>query len=209
MENLIYRLAGINPTEEQAWGKYALALLLFNGLGFLAVFLLQLLQGILPLNPTNLSATSLHLAFNTSASFMTNTNWQSYGGKTTMSYLTQMLGLGVQNFLSASTGIAVMVALTRGLANKSSKSLGNFWSDMVKSVLYLFLPLSIIMAVVLVGEGVVQNFNPYVEAQTLSGETQLIPQGPAHHKLPSNNLVQMAVAILMSIAPIPMKTLPH
>jgi len=179
VENLIYRLAGINPTEAQPWRKYALALLIFNGIGFLAVFLLQILQGILPLNPANLPATSLHLAFNTAVSFTTNTNWQAYGGETTMSYLTQMLGLGVQNFLSASTGIAVMVALTRGLANKSSKSLGNFWSDMVKTVLYLLLPLSIIMAVVLVGEGVVQNFNPYVEAQTLSSETQLIPQGPA------------------------------
>lgn len=179
IETVIYRLAGINPTEEHHWRGYVMALLIFNGLGFVMVFLLQLLQGILPLNPANLPATSLHLAFNTAVSFTTNTNWQAYGGETTMSYLTQMLGLAVQNFLSASTGIAVMVALTRGLANKTSQSLGNFWSDMVKTVLYVLLPLSIIVAIALIGEGVVQNFNPYIEAQTLSGETQLIPQGPA------------------------------
>lgn len=179
IERGIYRLAGINPTEGQHWHRYVLALLIFNGLGFVMVFLLQLSQGILPLNPAHLPATSLHLAFNTAVSFMTNTNWQAYAGETTMSYLTQTLGLAVQNFLSASTGIAVMVALTRGLANKTSSSLGNFWSDIVKTVLYILLPLSVVMAIVLMGEGVVQNFNPYVEAQTLSGETQLIPQGPA------------------------------
>jgi K+-transporting ATPase ATPase A chain len=178
IENGIYRLAGINPDEEQRWGKYAVSLLIFNLIGFATVFALQLLQGSLPLNPANVPATSLHLAFNTATSFMTNTNWQSYGGETTMSYFTQMLGLGVQNFLSASTGMAVMVALTRGLANKSSKSLGNFWADMVKSTLYILLPLSIIMAVILMSQGVVQNFNTYTEAQTLSGQTQLLPQGP-------------------------------
>lgn len=179
IENGIYRLAGINPNEEQQWGKYAISLLIFNLIGFAMVFALQLLQGVLPLNPANVPSTSLHLAFNTATSFMTNTNWQSYGGETTLSYLTQMLGLGVQNFLSASTGMAVMVALTRGLANKTSKSLGNFWSDMVKSTLYILLPLSILMAIFLIGQGVVQNFNIYTEAQTLSGQTQLLPQGPA------------------------------
>ena len=174
-ETLLYWLAGINPTEEQNWRKYALSLLIFNAIGFLVVFLLQLLQGILPLNPANASGTSLHLAFNTAVSFTTNTNWQAYGGETTMSYLTQMLGLAVQNFLSASTGIAVMVALAHGLANKSSKILGNFWSDMVKSTLYVLLPLSIVLAVILIGQGVVQNLKPYVEAQTLSDETQYLP----------------------------------
>ncbi|MDX2078471.1 MAG: potassium-transporting ATPase subunit KdpA [bacterium] len=179
IETLIYRLSGINPEKEQNWIGYAGALIIFNLFGFLAVFALQLLQGSLPLNPANVPSTSLHLAFNTATSFMTNTNWQSYGGETTMSYLTQMLGLAVQNFLSAATGIAVMVALVRGLANRTSKMLGNFWSDMLKANLYILLPLSIILAVVLVGQGVVQNFNPYVEAQTLSGQTQLLPQGPA------------------------------
>jgi len=179
IENGIYRLVGINPNEEQRWGKYAVSLVVFNLIGFVMVFLLQILQGSLPLNPANMPSTSLHLAFNTATSFMTNTNWQSYGGETTMSYLTQMLGLGVQNFLSASTGMAVMVALARGLANKSSKSLGNFWSDMLKSTLYVLLPLSIIVAVVLIGQGVVQNFNTYTTAQTISGQTQLLPQGPA------------------------------
>ena len=179
VETLIYRLSGINPEKEQNWVGYAGALLIFNLFGFLTVFALQLLQGSLPLNPANVPSTSLHLAFNTASSFMTNTNWQSYGGETTMSYLTQMLGLAVQNFLSAATGIAVMVALVRGLANKTSKMLGNFWSDMLKANLYILLPLSIILAIVLVGQGVVQNFTPYVEAQTLSGQTQLLPQGPA------------------------------
>ncbi|MCL4255916.1 MAG: potassium-transporting ATPase subunit KdpA, partial [Anaerolineae bacterium] len=179
IERGIYRLAGINPTEEQEWHKYALSLLIFNLIGFVMVFALQMLQGSLPLNPANVTSTSPDLAFNTATSFMTNTNWQAYGGETTMSYLTQMLGLAVQNFLSASTGIAVMVALARGLANKSSKILGNFWSDMVKTTLYVLLPLSIIVAVMLIGQGVVQNLNPYVEAQTLSGETQYLPQGPA------------------------------
>ncbi|MCU0479758.1 MAG: potassium-transporting ATPase subunit KdpA, partial [Anaerolineae bacterium] len=177
IERGVYRLAGINPTEEQDWRKYALSLLIFNIIGFVMVFALQLLQGVLPLNPANIASTSPHLAFNIATSFMTNTNWQAYGGETTMSYLTQMMGLAVQNFLSASTGIAVMVALARGLANKSSKILGNFWSDMVKSTLYVLLPLSMVLAVILIGQGVVQNLNPYVEAQTLSGATQYLPQG--------------------------------
>ena len=179
VENGIYRLGGINPTEEQDWRKYAVAMMVFNIIGFLVVFTLQMLQGGLPLNPANVPSTTPHLAFNTATSFMTNTNWQSYGGETTMSYLTQMLGLAVQNFLSAATGIAVMVALARGLANKSSKILGNFWSDIVKSTLYVLLPLSIIVAVILISQGVVQNLTPYVEVQTLSGEAQYLPQGPA------------------------------
>jgi len=179
VENGIYRLGGITPTEEQDWRKYAVAMMVFNIIGFVVVFTLQMLQGGLPLNPANVPSTTPHLAFNTATSFMTNTNWQSYGGETTMSYLTQMLGLAVQNFLSAATGIAVMVALARGLANKSSKILGNFWSDIVKSTLYVLLPLSIIVAVILISQGVVQNLTPYVEAQTLSGEAQYLPQGPA------------------------------
>lgn len=179
VEGVIYRLASINPAEEQTWKSYTLALLAFNLLGFAVLFLLQLLQGSLPLNPAEFSGVEPLLAFNTATSFMTNTNWQAYGGETTMSYMTQILGLNVQNFVSAATGVAVVIALTRGLARKSATTIGNFWSDMVRCVLYVFLPLSIVLALVLVSQGVVQNFNDYASATTLSGESQLIPQGPA------------------------------
>ncbi len=133
VETLIYRLSGIKPEVEQHWKEYTLALLAFNVLGFLLLFVLQLLQGVLPLNPEGLPGVEPWLAFNTATSFMTNTNWQSYAGETTMSQLTQMLGLGVQNFLSAATGIAVVIALTRGLARKSAATLGNFWADLVRA----------------------------------------------------------------------------
>ena len=139
VEGLFYRLSGVRPEEEQPWKQYTVALILFNVLGFLALFLLQLLQGILPLNPEKLAGVEPWLAFNTATSFMTNTNWQAYAGETTMSQLTQMLGLGAQNFLSAATGIAVVLALTRGLARKSAATLGNFWADLVRATLYLSL----------------------------------------------------------------------
>jgi K+-transporting ATPase ATPase A chain len=179
VERAVYRLAGVDAEAEQDWRAYALALMMFNLLGFVVLFILQLLQGILPLNPAGLNGVEPLLAFNTATSFMTNTNWQAYSGETTMSYLTQMLGLNVQNFVSAATGVAVVIALTRGLARRTATTIGNFWVDMVRAVLYVFLPLSILLAVVLVGQGVVQNFNDYTSATTLSGETQLIPQGPA------------------------------
>jgi K+-transporting ATPase ATPase A chain len=179
VEGFIYRLCGVRPDEEQRWQQYALALIAFNVLGFLALFLLQLLQGFLPLNPEGLPNVESFLAFNTATSFMTNTNWQSYAGETTLSQLTQMLGLGVQNFLSAATGIAVLLALARGLARRSATTLGNFWTDLVRSTLYVLLPLSLILAIVLVSQGVVQNFDANVTATTLTGETQILPQGPA------------------------------
>lgn len=179
VERAIYRLTGVNPEDEQTWKQYTLALLVFNVLGFLALFLMQLLQGVLPLNPERLPGVEPLLAFNTATSFMTNTNWQSYAGEVTLSQLTQMMGLGVQNFLSPATGIAVVLALTRGLVRKSAATLGNFWADMVRSVLYVLLPLSMILAVVLVSQGVVQNFDANVTATTLTGETQVLPQGPA------------------------------
>ncbi|CUS04801.2 potassium translocating ATPase, subunit A [Candidatus Promineifilum breve] len=179
VEGLLYRLSGVRPEEEQPWKQYTVALILFNVLGFLALFLLQLLQGMLPLNPENLAGVEPWLAFNTATSFMTNTNWQAYAGETTMSQLTQMLGLGAQNFLSAATGIAVVLALTRGLARKSAATLGNFWADLVRATLYVLLPLSLIFAIVLVSQGVVQNFDANVTATTLNGETQVLPQGPA------------------------------
>ncbi len=148
-------------------------------MGFLIVFLLQIFQGSLPLNPAGLASVEPALAFNTATSFMTNTNWQSYAGETTLSYLTQMVGLAVQNFVSAATGIAVVIALTRGLARKSATTLGNFWQDIVRSTLYVLLPLSIVLALILVSQGVIQNFNAPVVATTLTGETQTLPQGPA------------------------------
>jgi K+-transporting ATPase ATPase A chain len=179
VEGIIYRVSGVNPAEEQNWKQYTLALLAFNLLGFLVLFILQLTQGILPLNPAHLGSVEPFLAFNTATSFMTNTNWQAYGGETTMSYLTQMIGLNVQNFVSAATGVAVVIALTRGLARKSATTIGNFWADLVRCMLYVFLPLCLVLALILVSQGVIQNVNGYVEATTLAGDTQVIPQGPA------------------------------
>lgn len=179
VERLIYRLTAIDPTEEQTWQHYALSLLVFNIFGFIALFALQLGQSALPLNPAKLPGVTPWLAFNTATSFVTNTNWQAYAGETTMSYFTQMVGLTTQNFVSAATGMAVLVALTRGLVRKSATTIGNFWVDLVRSVLYILLPLSLLLAFLLVGQGVVQNLRPYAVATTLSGETQTLPQGPA------------------------------
>lgn len=179
LERGIYRVAGVDPTVEMGWKEYAGALIWFNVLGFLAVFGLQLTQAWLPLNPAGLPNVSWHSALNTAVSFMTNTNWQGYAGETTMSYLTQMLGLAVQNFVSAATGMAVAVALTRGLAKRSGVTLGNFWSDLVRGTVYVLLPLSIVVAVALVGEGVVQSFQPSVDVTTLEGAHQTLPLGPA------------------------------
>lgn len=179
LERITYKLAGINPHEETSWKSYTFALLLFNLIGFIFVFLLQLFQAYLPLNPANLSNVSWHSAFNTAVSFMTNTNWQGYAGETTLSYFVQMVGLTVQNFVSAATGIAVLLALIRGLSRKTTENLGNFWVDLTRSTLYVLLPFSILLSVVLVGQGVVQNFKPYETVQTLQGGQQVIPMGPA------------------------------
>ncbi len=183
LENLTYRVAGVDEREEMDWKDYAKALLWFNFFGFLVIFLLQMFQHVLPLNPASLPAVSWHSSFNTAVSFMTNTNWQGYGGEVTMSYFTQMIGLSVQNFLSAATGIAVFLALTRGIVRKSGqkseKTLGNFWADLTRSTVYVLLPLSIVLAVVLISQGVVQTFAPYQDAITLEGMKQTIPLGPA------------------------------
>lgn len=179
VERLIYKLTGVDEGEEMNWKAYAIAVLLFNIIGFLFLFFLQIVQGHLPLNPQGLSGVEPLLAFNTATSFMTNTNWQAYAGETTMSQLTQMLGLGAQNFVSAATGIAVLIALTRGLARRSATTIGNFWSDIVRATLYILLPLSLILAIILVSQGVVQNFSANVTATTLTGEMQALPQGPA------------------------------
>jgi len=178
LERLIYKIVGVDATEETNWKSYAFGLLLFNLIGFLFVFLLQLIQAQLPLNPAQLPNVSWHSAFNTAVSFMTNTNWQGYGGETTLSYSVQMLALTVQNFVSAATGIAVLLALTKGLSRKTTDKLGNFWVDLTRSTLYVLLPLSIVFAVFLVGQGVIQNFDTYQTAHTLQGATQVIPMGP-------------------------------
>ena len=171
LERGIYRLAGVDPQQEMGWRQYAVAVLLFNAIGFLAVYALLRLQGVLPLNPQEFPANTPDLAFNTAASFATNTNWQSYGGETTMSYLSQMLGLTVQNFVSAATGMAVLVALIRGLARRTATTIGNFWFDLVRSTLYILLPLSIVLALVLVSQGVIQNFKPYETVELLQPTT--------------------------------------
>jgi K+-transporting ATPase ATPase A chain len=164
LERLIYRAAGVRPREEMGWKTYALAMLLFNFAGLLVVYLLQRLQGILPLNPQGLGAVSADSSFNTAASFATNTNWQGYAGETTLSYLTQMLGLTVQNFVSAAAGMATLAAFIRGFARRSAATLGNFWVDLTRTTLYILLPLSFVMALLLVSQGVVQTFKPYATA---------------------------------------------
>jgi K+-transporting ATPase ATPase A chain len=179
LEKLTYRFIKVDRYEETNWKSYTFQLLMFNLIGFLFVFLLQLTQAILPLNPAQLSNVSWHSAFNTAISFMTNTNWQGYAGETTLSYFVQMVGLTVQNFVSAATGIAVLLALIKGISRRTTDMLGNFWVDLTRSVLYVLLPLSILLAIVLVGQGVVQNFNGYETIQTLQGAEQVIPSGPA------------------------------
>jgi len=175
VERLFYRLSGVKPEQEMRWTQYAIAVLVFNLLGLLTVYGLQRFQDILPLNPQALPAISPDSAFNTAVSFATNTNWQGYGGETTMSYLTQMLGLSVQNFVSAASGMAVLVALIRGFARRNTDSIGNFWVDLTRSTLYILLPLSLLLAVVLVGQGVVQTFKPY---QTVSLQEAISYQTP-------------------------------
>src|SRR4030095_15359816 len=158
LERLIYRWSGIRPTEEMGWKTYAATMLLFNLFGLLAVYLLQRLQGVLPLNPAGLGAVSTDSSFNTAVSFATNTNWQGYGGESTMSYLTQMLALTVQNFVSAATGMAVLVALIRGFTRRQAKAIGNFGVALVRSTLYVLLPLSLVLALLLAWQGVPQTF---------------------------------------------------
>jgi K+-transporting ATPase ATPase A chain len=179
IERLIYRFGGVDAQREMRWTHYTLALLAFNLLGFFAVLGLQLFQKALPLNPQHLENVPFALAFNTAVSFMTNTNWQAYSGENTMSHLTQMAGLAVQNFVSAATGIAAAIALARGLTRRSGQSLGNFWADLVRCTLYVLLPLSLLLAVVLVQQGVPQTFERYKTVKTLEGADQVIPLGPA------------------------------
>jgi len=177
-ERLTYKFIKVNPNEETNWKTYTFGLITFNLIGFGFVFLIQMTQAFLPMNPAHLPNVSWHLAFNTAISFMTNTNWQSYGGENTLSYFVQMLGLTVQNFVSAATGIAVLLALTKGLSRKTTDKLGNFWVDLTRSTLYVLLPLSFVLAIFFVGQGVIQNFDTYQTAHTLQGTHQAIPMGP-------------------------------
>lgn len=179
LERLVYRLGGVQDTQEMNWQTYALALCLFNALGFGVVLGLQLLQHGLPLNPAGIAAVPLGVAINTAVSFMTNTNWQAYSGEVAMSYLTQMLGLNVQNFVSAATGMAVLVAFTRGIVRKEVRQIGSFWVDLTRSTLYILLPLSLLLSLALVSQGVVQSFAPYPSVVTLEGAEQVVPLGPA------------------------------
>ncbi len=165
VERVIYRAIGVAHDSEMTWTRYAYAMIAFHIVGFLALYALQRFQGVLPMNPEHLGAVTPDSSFNTAVSFVTNTNWQGYGGETTMSYLTQMLGLTVQNFVSAASGIAMLIALIRGFTRKSSIVIGNFWVDLVRATLYVLLPLSFVLALVLVSQGVVQTVGPYVHAQ--------------------------------------------
>jgi K+-transporting ATPase ATPase A chain len=188
IEQLLYRVAGVRADEEMSWKVYAVATMLFNGLGILTVYVLQRLQSALPLNPQAMAAVTPDSAWNTAVSFATNTNWQGYGGETTMSYLTQMLGMTVQNFVSAATGMAVMVALIRGITRHTAQTIGNFWVDLTRTTLYILLPLSLVLALALVSQGVVQTFGAYQTVPLLqpttdaSGKTvanQVLAVGPA------------------------------
>src|SRR5262250_155405 len=167
LERLIYRLGGVQLHEEMGWKAYAVGLLLFNCLGMLALYTLQRCQHALPLNPQGFAAIPAHLAFNNAAGFLTTTDWQSYAGETTMSYLSQSLGLAVQNFLAAASGMSVMAALVRGLARRAAETVGNFWVDLTRSTLYVLLPLSFLLALALVSQGVVQTFDPYIRVSVL------------------------------------------
>ncbi len=178
VERFIYRLIGTDETKEMNWKQYAYALIMLNIIGILFLFVLQLIQGYLPLNPEGFSGVSWDSALNTAISFATNTNWQGYAGETTMSYLTQMTGLAVQNFLSAAIGIAALLVLIRGFTRKNTDKIGNFWVDLTRVLLYVLLPLAVILAIVLASQGVVQTVSPYVTAHTLEGVNQTIAVGP-------------------------------
>jgi len=178
-ERLLYRLSGVDPATEMGWKRYMIALLLFNAIGALALYAIQRVQLWLPLNPQQFANVSPDSSFNTAVSFVTNTNWQGYAGESTMSYLTQMAGLAVQNFLSAATGIAVVVALIRGFARHTARSIGNFWTDVTRATLYILLPLSTLLAILLAGQGVVQNFSAYKDVPTVETLAYQAPKADA------------------------------
>ena len=204
VERLLYRASGIRANDDMGWRRYAMTMLLFNIAGILVVYLLQRVQQWLPLNPQHFTAITPDSAMNTAISFASNTNWQAYSGENAMSYLTQMLGLAVQNFLSAATGIAVLIAVIRGFTRKSSLSIGNFWVDMTRSTLYILLPFSLIMALLLVSQGVVQNFKPYVDVPL----TQHIVQVEQVKDAQGNVLKDAAGHDVTKESPVDTQTLP-
>jgi len=179
LERAIYGACGVDPGKQQHWTHYTLAMLATNAVGWVILYAILRLQHLLPWNPEGMPAMPPDLAFNTAVSFVTNTNWQAYGGETTLSYFSQMAGLTVQNFVSAATGIAVAIAVIRGFAGRTARTIGNFYADLVRSVLYVLLPLSILGALVLVWQGTPQNLEPYVAATSIEGEEQVLAQGPA------------------------------
>jgi K+-transporting ATPase ATPase A chain len=178
IERFIYRFSRVNPDSEQRWTTYAFSVLAFSIVSFLVLYAIQRLQGVLPFNPQGFDGPEPHLSFNTAVSFMSNTNWQAYGGETTMSYLSQMMGLTVQNFVSAAAGMAVMAAFIRGLARRRASTLGNFWVDLTRTTVRILLPLAFVFALVLVSQGVIQNLTANTEVATVEGATQVIPGGP-------------------------------
>jgi K+-transporting ATPase ATPase A chain len=178
IERAIYRVCGIDSEAEMGWSQYAIAMLLFSFAGMILLYAIERLQWYLPFNPQELPGVPASLAFNTAASFTTNTNWQAYGGETTMSYLTQLVGLSYHNFVSAATGIAIAIAIVRGLVRRSGKTLGNFWFDLVRTTLWILLPICLVFALVLIWQGVPNNLSPYTQVTTLEGDQQVIAQGP-------------------------------
>lgn len=192
LERLIYRVTGVDDAEEMPWTTYALAMLVFSGVSMLALYALQRFQGSLPLNPQQFAGVAPDLALNTAASFITNTNWQAYGGETTMSYLTQMAGLAYQNFVSAAVGIVLAIAFIRGIARRESNSLGNFWVDLVRCTLWVLLPLSLVMAVFLVSQGVVQNLNPYTTVTLV--EPQIVQVANPDGSITTKQITEQVIA---------------
>jgi K+-transporting ATPase ATPase A chain len=188
LERGIYRVLRVDPEVEHTWKAYAGGLLAFNAVGFVVLYLLLRTQSSLPFNPQGLPGVPPWIAFNTAVSFVTNTNWQAYGGESTMSYLSQMAGLSVQNFVSAAVGMAAAAALIRGIARRTTDRIGNFWIDVVRSNLYVLLPISIVVALFFVSQGMVQNLDPYVEATTVEGASQVIPLGPAASQIAIKDL---------------------
>lgn len=184
LEKLTYRLLGVDPQREHGWKQYTFAMLAFSLVGVVFTYAILRLQHLLPWNPQELPGLSHHLAFNTAVSFMTNTNWQSYGGESTVSYFSQMVGLTYHNFTSAAAGIGIAAALVRGIARSSAKTLGNFWADLVRVTYYLLVPICVVSAIVLVSQGMIQNFDPYTKARTLEGAEQIIAQGPMASQIP-------------------------
>jgi K+-transporting ATPase ATPase A chain len=206
VERLLYRLCGVKADVEMGWREYGAAMLLFSFVSLLLTYIIERAQHILPWNPQGLAGVEQALAWNTAASFTTNTNWQSYVPETTMSYFTQMVGLAYHNFLSAAVGIAVAIALVRGIARKQAQTIGNFWVDATRSILYVLLPICLILAPLLIGQGVIQNLKPYTAAQTLehSSTPQTIAQGP----VASQEAIKMLGTNSTPTAPIPSR-IPH